>query len=53
MRSPVYSCQETCGQTKECGNRYCSANSKYIPPVPKEKKAKTANQQPRPFYLDR
>lgn len=25
-----YSCMETCGQAKPCGNRYCSANPKYF-----------------------
>lgn len=32
-----YSCLETCGQEKPCGNRYCSANPKYIPPTPKKR----------------
>ena len=32
-----YSCKETCGQEKPCGNRYCSANPKYVPPAPKKK----------------
>ena len=37
MRISMYSCMETCGQEKECGNRYCSANSRYIPPTPKKR----------------
>lgn len=24
-----YSCMETCGQEKPCGNRYCSAHPKH------------------------
>lgn len=33
----IYSCKETCGQEKPCGNRFCSANPKYVPPSPKKK----------------
>lgn len=33
----LYSCEEVCGQVKPCGNRYCSANPKYIHPTPKKK----------------
>lgn len=33
-------CMETCGQEQHCGNRYCSAHPKYIPPTPKKKKGK-------------
>lgn len=36
------SCMETCGQEKPCGNKYCSANPKYVPPAPKNKKNKRA-----------
>lgn len=25
-----YSCMETCGQEKHCGNRYCSAHPKHF-----------------------
>lgn len=25
-----YSCKETCGQEKYCGNRYCSAHPKFF-----------------------
>lgn len=25
-----YSCMETCGQEKPCGNRYCSAHPQYF-----------------------
>lgn len=34
----TYSCMETCGQEKPCGNKYCNAHPKYIPPTPKRKK---------------
>lgn len=37
-----YSCRETCGQDKPCGNEYCSANPKYIPPAPKKKRKKNS-----------
>jgi len=37
-----YSCKETCGQEKPCGNRYCSANPKYVPPAPKKKGKKVS-----------
>lgn len=33
-----YSCSEVCGQEKPCGNRYCSANPKHVPPKPKKSK---------------
>lgn len=33
-----YTCKETCGQEKPCGNRYCSANPKYTGPKTKPKK---------------
>lgn len=33
----MYSCKETCGQRKPCGNRHCSANPKYVPPSPKKR----------------
>ena len=32
-----YSCKETCGMDKPCGNKYCSANPKYVPPKKKKK----------------
>lgn len=38
LKSKAYSCEETCGQVKPCGNRYCSANPMYIPPKPKKSK---------------
>lgn len=41
MNDYPYTCKETCGQEKPCGNRYCSANPKYIPHKPKEKKARS------------
>lgn len=31
MNKPIYTCMETCGQLKQCGNTHCSANTKYIP----------------------
>ena len=31
-----YTCKETCNMDKPCKNKHCSANPKYIPPVPKE-----------------
>lgn len=33
----IYTCQETCKQLKPCGNIYCSANPKYVPPKKKVK----------------
>ena len=38
MNKPIYTCMETCGQLKQCGNTHCSANTKYIPPKKKAKK---------------
>ncbi len=37
LKNPMYSCQETCGQEKPCGNKHCSAHPQYVPP--KQKKA--------------
>lgn len=34
----TYSCEETCGQVKPCGNKYCSAHPNYKPPTPKKKR---------------
>lgn len=34
-----YTCLETCGQEKHCGNTHCSAHPRYVPPKPKEKTA--------------
>ena len=33
-----YSCMETCGMEKSCGNIHCSANPNYVPPKQKNKK---------------
>lgn len=38
-----YTCMETCGQEKPCGNRYCSAHPKHFEkkkPNPKGKRYK-------------
>lgn len=40
-----YTCKETCGQEKHCGNRYCSAHPQYY--GPKVKKSKNPE---RPAY---
>lgn len=40
-----YTCKETCNMDKPCGNRHCSANPKYIPPLKKDK--------PHPDFLKR
>lgn len=32
MNNYPYTCEETCKQSKSCGNIHCSANPKYIPP---------------------
>lgn len=36
-RNYTLSCQEVCGMHRPCGNKYCSANPKYVPPSPKKK----------------
>lgn len=52
LKNPMYSCQETCGQEKPCGNKHCSAHPQYVPPTPKKKKqTKTSNRRPLPFYF--
>lgn len=43
-----YTCMETCGQEKHCGNRYCSAHPKHFQVKkdnPGGKKAKPPNKQ--------
>ncbi len=40
-------CKTLCGRGRPCGNRHCSANPAYIPPMPKKKKqSKSFNRQP-------
>lgn len=47
----AYSCKETCGQEKHCGNRYCSAHPYYY--GPKTKKSKTQKEGTTPFQRRR
>lgn len=35
-----YTCKETCGMDKHCGNKYCSAHPDYIPITPKKRRNK-------------
>lgn len=39
-----YSCMETCGQEKPCGNRYCSAHPQHF----QKKKANPGGKRKRP-----
>lgn len=41
MNDYPYTCKETCGQEKHCGNRYCSAHPKHFSGRPGEKKTET------------
>ena len=34
MNEAPYSCMETCGQEKPCGNRYCSAHPQHFQKKP-------------------
>lgn len=46
FRPVHYSCEETCGMKRACGNIHCSANPKYTPPKKKtgrEKKTERSN----------
>lgn len=48
MNDYPYTCKETCGQEKHCGNRYCSAHPKHFSARPgkeikKQSSGKTAD----------
>lgn len=51
MNYRPYTCSETCGQEKHCGNRYCSAHPRYF--GPKTKKSKTQKEGRTPFQKKR
>lgn len=42
MNHYPYTCKETCGQEKHCGNRYCSAHPQYFGPKTKKVKDRPA-----------
>lgn len=45
-----YTCKETCGQEKHCGNRYCSAHPQYLGPKTKKSKDLKKSHDERPSY---
>lgn len=43
MNDYPYTCKETCGQEKHCGNRYCSAHPKHFSSRPGTKNTKQSS----------